>query len=254
MNRKSELRNPNYETNPKSEIRKACSSAHTGNINFQNGVALQPARHCMGEPRTRESRISDVRRQAICLASLCLLAVVGLAAAGCRRDMFQQPYSKPLEPSDFFQDNHMASRPLVPHTVARGHLNEDTAFYTGKVGTNLVETFPFPITREVLERGRERFDIYCSPCHGRTGEGNGMIVQRGFPPPPSYHIDRLRKAPVGHFFDVITQGYGIMYSYAERVQPADRWAIAAYIRALQKSRDARLNDVPPQQRAQLNQQ
>ncbi len=145
----------------------------------------------------------------------------------------------------------MASRPLVEHTVARGHLDADQAFYSGKIGTNLVTTFPIPITREVLERGRERFDIYCSPCHGRTGEGNGMIVQRGFPPPPSYHIDRLRQAPAGHFFDVITQGYGIMYSYAARVEPSDRWAIAAYIRALQKSHDANLGDVPPQERAQL---
>src|SRR6202008_5083929 len=115
---------------------------------------------------------------------LIILLTLSIASAGCRRDMFHQPYSKPLDPSQFFQDNHMASRPLVEHTVARGHLEADAGFYTGKVGTNLVETFPFPITREVLERGRERFDIYCLPCHGRTGEGNGMIVQRGFPPPP----------------------------------------------------------------------
>jgi cytochrome c553 len=165
--------------------------------------------------------------------------------------MFQQPFSKPLERSDFFQDNQMASRPLVANAVARGHLNEDEAFYTGKIGTNLVETFPFPITRQVLERGRERFDIYCAPCHGRTGEGNGMIVQRGFPPPPSYHIDRLRQAPAGYFVDVITKGYGVMYSYAERVEPADRWAISAYIRALQQSRDASLNDIPGEIRARL---
>ena len=183
-------------------------------------------------------------------AWLCLL-LIAAAAAGCRRDMFNQPYSKPLKTSTFFQDNHMASRPLVPNTVARGQLNADPAFFTGKAGTNLVETFPFPITRMVLQRGRERFDIYCSPCHGRTGEGNGMIVQRGFPPPPSYHIDRLRQAPVGHFYDVITQGYGVMYSYAQRVEPADRWAIAAYIRALQLSRAGRAADVPAAQRAQL---
>lgn len=188
------------------------------------------------------------------LGQLIIILAIAGAAVGCRRDMFQQPFSKPLEPSDFFQDNHMASRPLVPHTVARGHLNADEPFYTGKIGTNLVETFPFPITRQVLKRGRERFDIYCSPCHGRTGEGNGMIVQRGFPPPPSYHIDRLRKAPVGHFFDVMTQGYGIMYSYASRVEPADRWAIAAYIRVLQKSRDAKPDEVPSQERARLEEQ
>ena len=145
----------------------------------------------------------------------------------------------------------MASRPLVSHTVARGELQEDEAFYTGKIGTNLVTTLPVPATRELLERGRERFEIYCSVCHGRTGEGNGMIVQRGFPVPPSYHIDRLREAPVGHFFDVMTQGYGIMYSYAERVKPQDRWAIAAYIRALQLSHNTKLAELPPAERAKL---
>src|ERR1700756_3939912 len=106
---------------------------------------------------------------------LFLILTLGLAAGGCRRDMFHKPIRKPLASSDFFQDNHMASRPVVPHTVARGHLDADEVFYTGKIGTNLVETFPFPITREVMERGRERFDIYFSPCHGRTGEGNGMV-------------------------------------------------------------------------------
>ncbi len=165
--------------------------------------------------------------------------------------MFNQPSSKPLSRNDFFQDNQMASRPLVAHTIARGHLDEDEAFYSGKIGTNLVTTFPIPITRETLERGRERFEIYCSVCHGRTGEGNGMIIQRGFPVPPSYHIDRLRQAPVGHLFDVMTQGYGIMYSYAERVEPADRWAIAAYIRALQLSHNMKVAELPAAQRAQL---
>jgi mono/diheme cytochrome c family protein len=145
----------------------------------------------------------------------------------------------------------MASRPLVANTVARGHLQEDEAFYTGKIGTNLLVSFPISITRDVLLRGQERFNIYCSPCHGRTGEGNGMIPQRGFPPPPSYHIDRLRQAPVGHFFDVITHGYGVMYSYETRVEPKDRWAIAAYIRVLQASRNATIADVPEQLRAQL---
>lgn len=182
---------------------------------------------------------------------LMLAAAAGIVGAGCRRDMFQQPYSKPLARSDFFQDNQMASRPLVAHTVARGHLEADSIFYRGKVGTNLVNAFPIPITREVLERGRERFEIYCAPCHGRTGEGNGMIVQRGYPAPPSYHIDRLRAAPVGHFFDVMTQGYGVMYSYAQRVEPMDRWAIAAYIRVLQQSRNSTLAEVPADQRASL---
>jgi cytochrome c553 len=180
-----------------------------------------------------------------------LCVILPLLLAGCRRDMFHQPISKPLESSDFFQDNHMASRPLPEHTVAQGHLHDDTALFTGMSGTNLVDEFPFPINREVILRGRERYDIYCAPCHGRTGEGNGMIVQRGFPPPPSYHIERLRQAPVGHFFDVITRGYGMMYPYASRVSPGDRWAIAAYIRVLQKSRSAKLSDLSPGEQAAL---
>jgi hypothetical protein len=175
---------------------------------------------------------------------------LALVTAGCRRDMFVQPKSNPLKESDFFPDGG-SSRPLPEHTVARGHLDLDEQYYTGKIGTNLVTTFPSPVTREMLQRGRERFDIYCAPCHGLTGEGNGMIVQRGFPAPPSFHIDRLREAPPGHFFDVITHGYGIMYSYAQRVEPSDRWAIAAYIRALQLSQRASPNDVPPGERAAL---
>jgi cytochrome c553 len=185
------------------------------------------------------------------LLRIGLAMAIIIFGAGCRRDMFNQPFSKPLERSDFFRDNQMASRPLVPFTVARGQLNEDEAFYTGKLGTNLVEEFPLPITRQTLARGRERFNIYCAPCHARTGEGNGMIVQRGFPVPPSYHIDRLRQAPVGYFVDVITHGYGIMYSYADRVQPSDRWAIASYIRALQLSRNATLAEVPAEERTKL---
>lgn len=179
------------------------------------------------------------------------LAMLLLVGSGCRRDMFNQPSSKPLAQSDFFKNNQMASRPLVPHTVAQGQLMEDRAFFTGKSGTNLVTEFPLEITPQQLQRGRERFEIYCAPCHGRNGDGNGMIVQRGFPPPPSYHIDRLRQAPVGHFFNVMTEGYGVMYSYAQRVKPADRWAIAAYIRALQLSQDATPNDVPPGEREKL---
>ena len=239
---KSEIRNPKSERNPKTEIRNPKQNGFTWNM--RNHIRISD----FGLLSDFGLRISDFRRRALQWGFLVLIAA---AAVGCRRDMFDQPYSKPLKPSRFFQDNHMASRPLVPHTVARGHLEADRAFYTGKIGTNLVETFPFPITREVLERGRERFEIYCAPCHGRTGEGNGMIVQRGFPAPPSYHIDRLRQAPVGHFFDVITHGYGVMYPYAERVQPRDRWAIAAYIRALQLSRDAPLEAVPPAERAKL---
>jgi len=215
----------------------------------RDGTGHRRARHGFPGSIPEVSRSGRDWRWGVFLCSMVI--AVGFAAAGCRRDMFTQPSEKPLEKSDFFRDNHMASRPPVPHTVARGQLDEDEAFYTGEVGTNLVTTFPFPITREVLLRGQERFDIYCAPCHGRTGEGNGMVPQRGFPAPPSYHIDRLRAAPAGHFFDVITHGYGIMYSYAARVEPADRWAIAAYIRVLQLSQNGRLADVPAAERAPL---
>ena len=180
-----------------------------------------------------------------------MMLVVALLSVGCRRDMFNQPSQRPLEQSSFFRDNRMASRPLVANTVPRGYLREDEAFYTGQVGGYLVVSFPIPITRDVMQRGRERFDIYCAPCHGRLGDGNGMISQRGFPKPPSFHMDRLRHAPAGHFFDVITRGYGVMFSYAARVEPQDRWAIAAYIRALQASQDARISDVPQDMRVQL---
>jgi len=170
--------------------------------------------------------------------------------SGCRRDMFDQPREKPLRASEFFKDKTSA-RPLVPNTVPRGYLQEDEQFFTGKIGTNLVATLPAALNRQLLERGRERFEIYCSVCHGRTGEGHGMIVQRGFPAPPAFDIERLRQAPIGHFFDVITHGYGVMYSYANRVEPEDRWAIAAYIRALQLSRSAKLEDAPAAERAKL---
>lgn len=173
-----------------------------------------------------------------------------LLATGCRQDMHNQPKYKPLAGSEFFADGR-ASRPLMEGTIARGHLKTDEHLYTGKVGGKPVDTFPFPVTRPVLERGRERFNIYCAVCHGRDGNGGGMIVQRGFRRPPSYHIDRLRQAPAGHFFDVMTNGFGAMYSYASRLSVEDRWAIVAYIRALQLSQNATLNDVPPAQRQQL---
>ncbi len=164
--------------------------------------------------------------------------------------MHDQPRYEPLEASDFFSDGR-GSRPLVAGTVARGHLREDDHFYTGKLGTNFVDTFPFPLTRQILERGQERFNIFCSPCHDRLGNGEGMVVQRGFRRPPSFHIDRLRGAPAGYYFDVISNGFGAMQDYAAQVPARDRWAIVAYIRALQLSQRARLVDVPPEQRDQL---
>jgi cytochrome c553 len=179
--------------------------------------------------------------------------VILLAAAlpGCRQDMNDQDRFEPLEANDFFPDG-AASRPIPAGTVARGQLRHDTAFHTGHTSpTELVNTLPMPLTRELLARGRERFDIYCSVCHGRTGNGTGMIVQRGFPQPPSFHTDRLRDAPLGHFVEVIAHGYGVMYPYASRVDPEDRWAIAAYIRALQLSQHAVLADADADARSRL---
>lgn len=196
--------------------------------------------------QANEHSISRLRPGQV-LVALCLLY-----SAGCRVDMHIQPKYSPLDASGFFDDGRSA-RPAVPGTVARGHLRIDEALYTGKLNGALVDAFPFPITRNDLGRGRERYNVYCTPCHDYTGSGRGMIVERGFPAPPSYHIDRLRKAPVGHFYDVITNGYGTMYNYAARVEPADRWRIAAYIRALQLSQQATLNDVPEEERPKLMQ-
>jgi mono/diheme cytochrome c family protein len=149
--------------------------------------------------------------------------------------MHDQPKYEPLEASAFF-DNGASARPLVAGTVARGELKLDTHLYTGKVGGALAETFPFVVDARTLDRGQQRYDIYCAPCHDRAGTGRGMIVQRGYRPPPSFHIDRLRQAPAGHFFDVMTNGFGAMPDYRAQIAPVDRWAIAAYIRALQLTR------------------
>ncbi len=173
-----------------------------------------------------------------------------LLLAGCRQDMHDQPRYKPLAQSDFFADQRSARAP-VEGTVARGHLNDDTYFYTGKVSGQAGEVFPYPVNAAMLARGQERFNIYCSPCHSRLGDGNGMIVQRGLKHPPSYHEERLRKSPPGYFFDVISNGFGQMQDYSYQIQPADRWAIVAYIRALQLSQGAKLYDLTPAERAQL---
>jgi cytochrome c553 len=164
--------------------------------------------------------------------------------------MHVQPKYLPYEPSEFFGDGRSARQP-VAGTVARGQLRIDEHLYTGKVDGKLADTFPFPITANDILRGQQRYNIYCTPCHDYTGNGQGMIVKRGFQQPPSYHIDRLRKAPVGHFFDVMTNGLGVMYSYASRISPEDRWRIAAYIRALQLSEDAKIEDVPEGERSKL---
>lgn len=185
-------------------------------------------------------------------AGQILLGAVSFVAAGCSRlDMQDQPKYRPQRPSEFFADGRSERQP-VEGTVARGALNEDTAFYEGKddKGEDIKE-FPVAIDRAVLKRGQQRFDIYCAPCHGRIGNGLGMIVRRGFKQPPSYHTDRLRQAPVGHFYDVITNGYGGMLNYAAQVQPRDRWAIVAYIRALQYSQNAPIDELAQADRSKI---
>ncbi len=183
-----------------------------------------------------------------------MLAALGLlfVCAGCRLDMHVQPRYNPYDPTDFFGDGQSARMP-VPGTVPRGELTlgPQELLYTGKVNGQPSDAFPYPVTKEIVERGRERYDVFCSPCHGFAGDGDGMIVQRGFRHPPSFHEDRMRAAPVGHYFDVISNGFVVMYPYGYRVPPRDRWAIIAYVRALQLSRQVPIDDVPDAERAKL---
>lgn len=165
--------------------------------------------------------------------------------------MHNQPKYKPFAATDFFGDGR-SSRPWIQGTVARGHMRLDPARFTGKVNGQDVTELPVPITRADLARGEERYNIYCAPCHGRTGDGQGLVVKRGFRGAANYHTERLRTAPVGHFFDVVTNGFGAMASYASRVPVDDRWRIIAYIRALQYSQAATINDVPPQLRGPMD--
>lgn len=218
------------------------------------------------------------------------LAGSTLLLGGCNKrgefspiDMWNRSRIKPLEPIAFFP-NGSSSQAVPPGTVYRGQTERDKLFPDGDNGQtaramqdagHVAETpttpnnmgatgdyrvrsagstmtkFPFPITKTVLERGKQRYEIYCAPCHGRTGAGDGMIVRRGFSQPPTYHQERLRKIPVGHFFEVITNGYGAMYPYADKVSPEDRWAITAYIRVLQLSQNAKISDVPAKERANI---
>ena len=184
-------------------------------------------------------------------ACLAWCAVVCCAlVAGCHTDMQNQPRYEPLEASTFFADG-MSSRQPVENTVARGQLREDEAFYTGREGEQFVSHLPVEVDLAFMERGQERFNIYCWRCHGVIGEGDGIIVNRGLRRPPSLQIERLRNAPAGHFFDVITHGFGAMPRYAVQIEPRDRWAIVAYVRALQFSQHATLDDVPDSERARL---
>ena len=180
-----------------------------------------------------------------------VLVVMSAVLGACRQDMHDAPRYEPLEGSAFFADGR-SSRVLPANTVARGQLREDDHLYTGKVDGQLAVEFPMPVTGETMARGQERFNVFCSPCHGRTGEGNGMVVQRGFRQPPSFHEERLLNAPVGYYFDVMTNGFGAMQDYAAQVPVEDRWAIAAYLRALQLSRRATPADVRAEHRAQLD--
>jgi mono/diheme cytochrome c family protein len=202
--------------------------------------------------------------------------VLVATAGGCDRlDMYDQPRYEPLEASTFFPDG-MSARPRIDGTISRGELHEDIVVHTGRDGERLAPTIPAAVyemfyrrdhgvlglpeelpgekelRRLLLYRGRERFDIYCSACHGRTGEGDGIVVERGFRAPPSYLNERLRDAPAGHFFDVMSRGFGAMPAFAARVDEIDRWAIAAYIRALQLSGRAALDDVSPDDRSRLD--
>jgi hypothetical protein len=178
------------------------------------------------------------------------VAAVTLTAAGCRQDMHDQPKYTPYRASTFFADARSA-RPAIEGTVAQGQLFEDELLYTGKSGGQPATVFPFAVDMPVMERGRQRYDIYCAPCHGLTGEGDGMVVQRGYRRPPSFNVDRLRQAPPGHVFDVITNGFGAMPDYAAQIPVRDRWAITAYIRALQLSQSAGTADLSPDGRAQI---
>jgi len=186
-------------------------------------------------------------------AAAAAVALAALALAGCRQDMHDAPRYKPLAASDFFA-NGSSARPLPAGTVARGFLREDALLYTGRTAEgSLAAELPMPVTKALLVRGHERFDIFCSPCHGKLGDGRGMVVQRGFKPPSSYHVERLRQAPIGYFFDVMTNGFGVMPGYAPQVPAEDRWAIAAYIRALQLSQHYDAAMLSPEDRARLAQ-
>jgi mono/diheme cytochrome c family protein len=188
-------------------------------------------------------------------ANLCVLcgpfvAVAVVFAAGCRQDMHDQPKYRPLRGSAFFAD-HRSARPLVPGTVARGMLRDESPVYTGKVSGQFTADLPVALDEALLRRGRLEFETYCAPCHGRVGRGDGMVVSRGFKAPTSFHVDRLRQMPIGYFFDVMTNGFGAMPDYASQVGVNDRWAIAAYVRVLQISQHATVDDVPPGERAGL---
>lgn len=198
-------------------------------------------------------RKQSFRKPARIATGLVLLVPLLAFTSGCdiRQRMYNQPRHKPLSYSEFYADGS-ASRPLVEGTVARGFMKEDDVYYTGRLPDgSFVDGFPFEVSMDILTRGQQRYNIYCSTCHDRAGTGNGYIVLRGYKQPPSLHVERLRESAPGYFYQVISKGYGVMPSYAYQIKPEDRWAIAAYIRVLQYSQRASLEDVPAEERAQL---
>lgn len=199
-----------------------------------------------------EPRSMRLRDAALRAGLIALVALGGLGAIGCRQDMHDQPKLKPYRSSQFFV-NGSGMRNLPAHTVARGSLQENTHFYTGRMPDGSMATeLPMPMTKALLKRGQERFTIYCTPCHGQVGDGRGMVVRRGYKQPTSYHDERLRQVPIGYFFDVMTNGFAVMPSYAPQLPPEDRWAIAAYIRALQLSQHVDVSTLTAEQRAALD--
>lgn len=185
------------------------------------------------------------------LLTCALLAVSTAVAAGCRQDMHDTPRYETFEANHNMPDGR-ASRAYPAGTVARGQLRDDEHFYTGKVNGEFAAEFPFPVAAADLARGQERFTVYCTPCHGQLGDGKGMVVQRGLRQAATYHQDRLREAAPGYLYDVISNGFGAMQGYAEQVPPRDRWLIAAYVRALQLSQNAKVDDVPAADRGRLD--
>jgi mono/diheme cytochrome c family protein len=196
------------------------------------------------------AQLAETARKGLSPCCAASALVVALTGTGCRQDMHDQPKYVPLRESTFFNDARSARAP-VEGTVARGQLHEDVLLYTGKVNGADTTVFPFRIDSRMMARGQERFNIHCSPCHGRTGFGDGMVVRRGYRRPPSYHDDRLRNAPVGHLFDVISDGFGAMPDYATQINAEDRWAIIGYIRALQLSEHATIADVPANEQEKM---
>ncbi len=185
------------------------------------------------------------------LSSIAVLAPLLLLSASCRQDMQDQPKYRPLGANRFFADGRDA-RPIPPGTIARDELNDVDSFHTGEANGAFLDAIPLKVDSKLLHRGQERFDIYCSPCHGRTGDGNGMVAQRGVKIPADFHTDRLRSVPPGYVYQVIKNGYGAMGDYGDQIPVNDRWAIVAYVKAVQLSRDANLNDVPPDQHGRLS--